>query len=412
MSVASTISLDLRQIPLEGELPVAETAEAVLTAAAEIGASDLFILSEQEGVQTAVRHMGINRQLRSYSTDFGRRLISHLKVQGGMDISDRVHPGEGRWVFEREDATPLDIRMNSIPTLFGEDLTCRILNRETGLRDLDHLGLLAHEYHSLISLLKSSSGLILISGPTGSGKTTTMYSCLRHLNDGRRKINTLEDPVEYVLPGARQSQVNLKQDVDFASLLVACLRQAPDIIMIGEIRDPETASTAVRAANSGHLVLATLHAPYAAATVQSMLALGVNPHFLATSLVGVISQRLMRRLCPHCRTPIDMSAAGAMFDDVRRWLADGEGRVMYSPGRCEHCLFTGYSSQMCLCEILVSNDRIQEMLSKDEPAHLIGKAAVEAGMIDFQRGALLRVARGETTTEEMFRVLPFDRAIA
>lgn len=411
MSVSSTISLELRQIPLEGEASVAETVEALLEAAAEIGASDLFLLSEQDGLQTSVRHMGINRPLRSYSTDFGRRLISHLKVQGGMDISDRIRPSEGRWVFEREDATPLDIRMNSIPTLFGEDLTCRILNRETGLRELDQLGLLQHEYHSLVSLLKSSSGLILISGPTGSGKTTTLYSCLRHLNDGRRKINTLEDPVEYVLEGARQSQVNPKQDVDFASLLVACLRQAPDIIMIGEIRDPETARTAVRAANSGHLVLATLHAPYAAATVQSMLALGVNPHFLATSLVGVVSQRLIRRLCPNCRMPIDMSAAEAMFDDVRRWLSDSEGRLMYSPGRCEHCLFTGYNDQMCLCEILVADDRIQEMLSRGEPAHLIGKAAVEAGMIDFQRGALIRVARGETTTEEMFRVLPFDRAI-
>ena len=412
MTSTLSMSLDLRQIPIEGESTVAETAETLINVAADIGASDLFFMSEQDKLQTAVRHMGINRQLRSYSTEFGRRLISHMKVLGGIDISDRIRPAEGRWVFNRSEQSPLDIRMNSMPTLFGEDLTCRILNRETGLRDLDQLGLLTHEYHSLISLLKSSSGLILISGPTGSGKTTTMYSCLRHLNDGRRKLNTLEDPVEYVLEGARQSQVNVKQDVDFASLLVACLRQAPDVIMIGEIRDPETARIAVRAANSGHLVLATLHAPFAAATVQSMLALGVNPHFLATSLVGVVSQRLIRRLCMNCRSPIDMSAAEAMFDDVRRWLSDGDGRTMYSPGKCEECLFTGYSSQMCLCEILVADDAVQEMLSKGEPAHLIGKAAVEAGMIDFQRGALIRVARGETTTEEMFRVLPFDRAIA
>ncbi|MHC4874860.1 MAG: GspE/PulE family protein [Planctomycetota bacterium] len=412
MSSPPSMSFDLRQIPIEGEGTIGDTAERLITVAADIGASDLFFLSEQDKLQTSVRHMGVNRQLRSYSPDFGRRLISHMKVLGGMDISDRIHPAEGRWVFNRPEKSPLDVRMNSIPTLFGEDLTCRILNRETGLRDLDQLGLLTHEYHSLISLLKSSSGLILISGPTGSGKTTTMYSCLRHLNDGRRKLNTLEDPVEYVLEGARQSQINVKQDVDFASLLVACLRQAPDVIMIGEIRDPETARIAVRAANSGHLVLATLHAPFAAATVQSMLALGVNPHFLATSLVGVVSQRLIRRLCMNCRTAIDMSSAEAMFDDVRRWLSDGDGRTMYASGKCEECLFTGYSSQMCLCEILVADDTVQEMLSKDEPAHQIGKAAVDAGMIDFQRGALIRVARGETTTEEMFRVLPFDRAFA
>jgi type II secretory ATPase GspE/PulE/Tfp pilus assembly ATPase PilB-like protein len=410
VSKALHYTLDVSSIPSEGSAAPTETVEALLEFAISVDASDLFFLTEENSLTTAVRHMGILRQLRTYDADYGKRMLSHVKVLAGMDISNRFHPSEGRWISEAEDRHPVDVRVNSIPTLFGEDITCRLLNRDTGLRSLAELGLLTHDYHALSSLLKNPSGLILVSGPTGSGKTTTMYSCLQSLNDGRRKINTLEDPVEYVLTGVRQSQVNLKQNVGFAALLAASLRQAPDVIMIGEIRDPMTADTAVRAAISGHLVLATLHAPSAAATVQSMYALGVKQHFLASSLLGVVSQRLLRRLCTRCRQPIDLSGLATMFDDVRKWLGTTDGRVMYSPGSCDECLYTGYTSRMCLCEILTVDQKIQTLISSGSPASEIEVAAREAGMIDFGRGALVRVAMGDTTTDEMFRVVPLDRA--
>lgn len=410
MSKGLTYTLDTGSIPGEASVNPAQSVEALVEFAIGVGASDLFLMSDEDAMNTAVRHMGILRRLKSYSIDYGRRMLTQVKVTAGMDISDRFHPAEGRWISEADGRDPVDVRVNSVPTLFGEDITCRLLNRDTGLRRLDELGLLSHDFHALTSLLKNPSGLILVSGPTGSGKTTTMYSCLQALNDGRRKINTLEDPVEYVLPGVRQSQINPKQDVDFAMLLAASLRQAPDVIMIGEVRDPVTAEIAVRAAISGHLVLATLHAPSAAASVQSMYAMGVKQHFLATSLLGVISQRLIRRLCTKCRLPIDLTGMSGMFDDVRRWIGPNDGRVMYSPGSCEACLYTGYTDRICLCEILTVDQQIQAMIARGAPSTDIDRAAREAGMIDFGRGALVRVATGETTTDEMFRVVPLDRA--
>lgn len=237
-----------------------------------------------------------------------------------------------------------------------------------------------------------------------------MYSCLQSLNDGKRKINTLEDPVEYVLPGVRQSQVNHKQGVTFSSLLSASLRQAPDVIMIGEIRDPQTAETSVRAAISGHLVLATLHAQSAATTIESMYAQGVKLQFLASSLLGVVSQRLVRQLCRSCRQPIDLTGMASMFDDVRKYISDDDGRVMYSPGQCGDCLYTGYSTRICVSEVLSVDQKIQGLISSGASALEIEQAAKQTGMIDFARSALIRVAMGETTTDEMFRVVPMERS--
>ena len=311
-----------QRIDSEGE-PVERTSAALIQLALQMKASDLFVLTNENSVEIQLRQLGLMRPVREYSLDYGRRLISHFKAVSGMDIAERFRPTEGRWVFPRDNGPPVDIRLNTIPTLFGEDLTCRLLDRQRGLRPLEELHLGDRATWDLQSLLKHPSGLILVTGPTGSGKTTSLYACLQSLNDGQRKINTLEDPIEYTLPGIRQSQVNLRLGTDFSVLLPACLRQAPDIIMIGEIRDSKTANIAVRAANSGHLVLATLHAPVAAAAPYAMIAFGVSPHFLTSSLLGIISQRLLRRLCVRCRIPIDLTGYAAMFEDVRavagRW---------------------------------------------------------------------------------------------
>ena len=273
---------------------------------------------------------------------------------------------------------------------------------------MDELHLGQQATQDLRSLLKHPSGLILVTGPTGSGKTTTLYACLQALNDGQRKINTLEDPIEYTLPGIRQSQVNQRMGTDFPVLLSACLRQAPDIIMVGEIRDSKTAHIAIRAANSGHLVLATLHAPVAAAAPFNLVALGVNPHFLASGLIGVLSQRLLRHLCPKCRIEINLSGYPSLFEDVRDLLPEGYGQRMYSPGRCDACHEQGYDELLCVCEIMSLNDRLRRMIIDGSAMHELHEGAIQEGMVELRRAALVRIARGETTTEEMFRQVPFE----
>jgi type II secretory ATPase GspE/PulE/Tfp pilus assembly ATPase PilB-like protein len=264
------------------------------------------------------------------------------------------------------------------------------------------------DYNHLVQLLSNSSGLLLVTGLAGSGKTTTLYACLRDLNTGERKINTIEDPIEYAIDGLRQSQVNMKLDIGFAELLRSVLRQAPDVIMIGEIRDAETADTAVRAANSGHLVLATLHAPVAAGAIQSMLRLGVHSHFLSSSLLGVIAQRLMRTLCPKCKVAFDMSQAPHTFEEVRPWLESGQGENLYGPKGCRDCYMTGYAGRTGVFEVLSVTGGIRKLIDDKASTHVIRKKALEEGLIEFRHSAMLKVAQGETSIEEVIRVVPSE----
>jgi type II secretory ATPase GspE/PulE/Tfp pilus assembly ATPase PilB-like protein len=260
-------------------------------------------------------------------------------------------------------------------------------------------------------MISSPSGLILITGPTGSGKTATLYASLLKLNDGKRKINTIEDPIEYAIPGLRQSQVNNAIDLGFGELLRSVLRQSPDAIMIGEIRDTETAQTAVHAANSGVLVFATLHAPTAAGAVQSMRSLGVHPHFLATSLLGVASQRLVRTLDPATRVAFDLSDSPGTFDEVKPWLAPGEGKTLYAPGPAESNQMTGYNGRTGVFEVMQITREIRQLIGDNRSAKEIRDQAVTQGMLPFRLSALLKVARGDTSTEEVFRVIPSEQLL-
>jgi type II secretory ATPase GspE/PulE/Tfp pilus assembly ATPase PilB-like protein len=273
---------------------------------------------------------------------------------------------------------------------------------------LEELGMLRKEFNDLIGLLNSPSGLILVTGPTGAGKTTTLYACLNYLNNGQRKINTIEDPIEYAIEGVRQSQVNPRLELDFPDLLRGILRQAPDIIMIGEIRDPITAETAVRAANSGHLVLATLHAPIAAGAIQNMFSLGVHPHFLASSLRGIVAQRLLRTLCPHCKVGFDLSMAPHTFEEVQRWLEPGEGTQLFAAQGCARCLKTGYAARTGVFEVLTNTKDFRKLIMDKQPTQVMRNQAIDEGIIDIRQSALLAVARGQTTSEEVLRVIPAE----
>ncbi len=373
-------------------------------------ASDMFFSINDNHVGVSVRHLGIVRLLTILTPEQGRRCTSYIKVMAGMDLAEQRRPLDGRWVCgdNGNAAGRVDLRISTIPTLHGEDLAIRLLSYNSQQMTLDQLGMMRKEINELTAMLSIPSGLILVSGPTGSGKTTTLYGCLRHLNNGERKINTIEDPIEYAVPGLRQSQINPKADVGFPELLRSVLRQSPDVIMIGEIRDPVTAETAVRAANSGHLVLASLHAPSAAAAVQSMLSLGAHPHFLSNSLQGVIAQRLVRSLCPECKVPFELGEMPQTFDEVRAWLEPGEGQYLYGARGCPKCFRTGYASRTGVFEVLRMNRELRRLIAEGRPARELRQEAAQGGHLDLRRAALLKVARGETNAEEVLRAIPAE----
>ena len=385
-----------------------EVLSAIIERAAELHVSDLFLLAEETGLRVAFRRMGGIETVAALPLETGRSVVTLLKAEAGIDLGDRRRPHEGRRIQTVGDRV-IDLRINIIPTLYGEDVTARLLDRKFGLRTLEQIGLTRIELNKMQAMLNNPSGLILVTGPTGTGKTTTLYAAVQYLNDGTRKINTLEDPVEYAVAGLRQSQANTKIGLDFPELLRNVLRQSADVIMIGEIRDEETAATAVRAANSGTVVLSTLHSPVAAGAVQSMAALGVNRYFLSNCLLGVIAQRLVRTLCPKCRVAYDISESPDTFSDIQSFLDPGFGTYIFGPGSCEACLQQGYSGRTAIVELMVFNKALRQLVAKGCSSEELQTFAVQQGMLEFRRSAMVKVAMGVTSTEEVLRELPTDQ---
>ena len=376
--------------------------------AAMLNASDLFFATDDEQVTVQIRHLGMVQTISAVTAEAGKRMIQHIKAAAQMDLTEKRRPADGRWIYRPESGPVCDLRVSVVPTLHGEDLSLRLLIRESQLFTLDTIGLTRQQHAQVLSMLEGPSGLVLLTGPTGSGKTATLYACLAHLNDGQKKINTIEDPIEFAVAGIRQSQVNGAVDLGFAELLRSVLRQSPDVIMIGEIRDAETAETAVRAANSGHLVLATIHAGAAAGAIQSMRALGVNPHFLATALRGIVSQRLVRTLCTECKVTFDLSGSPHTFDEVRPWLAADEGKTLFAARGCPACSGLGYLARTGVFEVMPISKTIRNMISDNAATRDIRAKAVEEHMMEFRQAALLKVALGSTSIEEVFRVIPSE----
>ena len=385
-----------------------EVLSAIIERAAELHVSDLFLLAEETGLRVAFRRMGGIETVAALPLETGRSVVTLLKAEAGIDLGDRRRPHEGRRIQTVGDRV-IDLRINIIPTLYGEDVTARLLDRKFGLRTLEQIGLTRIELNKMQAMLNNPSGLILVTGPTGTGKTTTLYAAVQYLNDGTRKINTLEDPVEYAVAGLRQSQANTKIGLDFPELLRNVLRQSADVIMIGEIRDEETAATAVRAANSGTVVLSTLHSPVAAGAVQSMAALGVNRYFLSNCLLGVVAQRLVRTLCPKCRVAYDISESPDTFSDIQSFLDPGFGTYIFGPGSCEACLQQGYSGRTAIVELMVFNKALRQLVAKGCSSEELKTFAVQQGMLEFRRSAMVKVAMGVTSTEEVLRELPTDQ---
>jgi type II secretory ATPase GspE/PulE/Tfp pilus assembly ATPase PilB-like protein len=398
------------------QMPVERAIEALLAHALQLNASDLFITSAEQHTAIQVRHLGIVRPISVLRPDEGKRLIAHIRNASGTDVNERRKPADGRWIFRGQDTDAgdgdeVDLRINFLPTMYGEDVAMRLLVRGHAIFQMTELGMTPDQLSTYNATIESPSGLILITGPTGSGKTATLYASLAKLNDGKRKINTIEDPVEYAVEGLHQSQTNPAIELGFADLLRAVLRQSPDVIMIGEIRDDETAKIAVRAANSGILVLATLHAPDAASAVQSMRAFGVPNHFLAASLRGVVSQRLVRTLDMESRVAFDLTDAPHTFDDVRHLLGPDEGKALYAHVPTEKNHMTGYSGRTGVFEVMPSTKTLRTLIADGSPVEAIRQQARADGMLPFRHAALLNVARGITSAEELFRVIPTEQLV-
>jgi type II secretory ATPase GspE/PulE/Tfp pilus assembly ATPase PilB-like protein len=402
MNAATEVFPDLTST----DMPPEKAVLALLDRALEQRASDLFLASNDGYVEARIRQHGIVRPLTLLPVALGQHCLAHLKVLAGMNIADKRRPQDGRWLYDAAAGEQVDVRICTVPTLYGEDACLRLLGRDTGRFTLEELGLIRAEQNDLLAMLNSPSGLLLVTGPTGAGKTTTLYACLQYLNNGERKINTIEDPIEYAVEGVRQSQVNFRIELGYPELLRAVLRQAPDVIMLGEIRDAITAATAVHAANSGHLVLATLHAPLAVGAVQSMRAWGVHAHFLASCLLGVVAQRLVRTLCPTCRTSFPLDSAPDTFAEVEPWLTAGEGRQLFAARGCSECDATGYAGRTGVFEVLRASQNMRQMIAQGKPIQALRAQAVRDRLIELRQAALLRVAKGQTTAEEVVRVIP------
>ena len=401
--------IDVSRVPVEHAFAV------LVTRAVAMGSSDLFICGAEQHVAVQVRHLGVIRPIAMLTAEEGRRLIAYIRNGSGADVNERRRPSDGRWIYRPEadaqNPSVVDLRINFLPSMYGDDVAIRLLVRSNAVMELGELGMSADQRGAYTQMIDAPSGLILITGPTGSGKTATLYASLRHLNTGERKIHTIEDPVEYAIEGLHQSQVNPAIELGFAELLRAVMRQSPDVIMIGEIRDEDTARIAVRAANSGILVLATLHAPDAASAVQSMRAFGVPNHFLAASLRGIASQRLIRTLDPESRLAFDVSDAPETFAEIRHLLGPDEGKVLYAHMPTPQNHMSGYTGRAGVFELLTLTKATRGLIADGAAIESIRDQARADGMLPFRTAGLLNVARGVTSAEELFRVIPAEHLL-
>jgi type IV pilus assembly protein PilB len=364
-------------------------------------ATDIHIEPGEYQIRVRYRIDGLLQEVAPLAKTLAQPIISRIKIMAGMDIAERRIPQDGRIEVEMQ-GRRLDLRVGSVPTVYGEKLAIRILDRSAALLGLGELGLSPDVLPQIRSLLSRPNGMFLVTGPTGSGKTTTLMAALGELNHPDRHIITVEDPVEYYLGGVNQVQVNPKAGLTFAAGLRAFLRQDPDVIMVGEVRDGETADIAVRAALTGHMVLSTVHTNQAAGTPSRLIDMGVEPFLLASSLTGVLAQRLVRRLCPRCRTPYLPTPEDPDYPLLE--AAGLTGVELYRPGGCGHCDRTGYSGRIALVELLPVTGAVRECITRQVSAADLQDAAVRNGMRTLWQDGLLKAAAGQTTLEQVKRV--------
>jgi len=382
------------------EAPVIKLVNLIIAQAIRDRASDIHIEPEERHLRVRYRIDGILHEAFQPPKHLQAAITSRIKILAQMDIAETRVPQDGRFQV-RLDNREVDIRVSTLPTVYGENIVMRILDKTNLFLGLEDLGLLPDTLEKVKQMLASAYGIILVTGPTGSGKTTTLYSALQSINSIEKNIITIEDPVEYRLPLVRQAQVNTKTGMTFAAGLRSILRQDPDVVMVGEIRDSETAEIAVQAALTGHLVLSTLHTNDAPGAITRLTEMGVEPFLTASATIGVIAQRLVRKICPHCRvsyepSPTLLKGLGLKPPDKAIKFYRGEG--------CHHCKKTGYKGRIGIHEVMVMNDELRELVLTRASGDVLRKAAIRNGMRTLRQDGLIKAARGITTVEEVVRV--------
>jgi len=381
------------------EAPIIRVVNMLILQAIRSGASDIHIEPQEDQVRIRFRIDGILHDITSTSIQVHPALVSRIKILSRMNIAERRLPQDGRFQVTVDNRT-VDFRVSSLPTIFGEKIVMRILDKSTLLLDLDRLGFEEEDLEKFYRLIQHPYGMILLTGPTGSGKTTTLYSALNFINKPDLNIITIEDPVEYRLPGINQVQVRPKIGLTFASALRAIMRQDPDVIMVGEIRDYETAEIAIHAALTGHLVFSTLHTNTAAGALVRLQEMGIPSYLIASALVGVVAQRLVRKICERCKVAFEVRGP------IARELTGGkeDHLVLFRGKGCPECNKTGYRGRIAVSEVLVMDDDLRALVLRNATEREITEKACERGMRTLRENAIRKVLRGVTTLEEMYRV--------
>lgn len=385
----------------QDDAPIIRLLNALFTQAVKEQASDIHIEPYENHLSIRFRIDGILREVLQPQRTVAPLLASRIKVMARLDIAEKRLPQDGR-ISLRIANRPVDIRVSTLPAQYGERVVLRLLDNQTGRLNLPQLGLSLADQARLGQLITKPHGIILVTGPTGSGKTTTLYAALSQLNNRQRNILTIEDPIEYYLEGVGQTQVNPKIEMSFARGLRAILRQDPDVVMIGEIRDLETAQIAVQASLTGHLVLSTLHTNSAIGTVTRLLDMGVEPFLLASSLLAVLAQRLVRVLCPHCKQPHSPDATERALLSPEDHAEDAP--IIYQARGCEQCHKTGYRGRIGIYELIALNDILRQLIHDGaSEAHLEQQARTQQNT-SLYRDGIRQVLAGQTSLEEILRV--------
>jgi type IV pilus assembly protein PilB len=399
----ATLAKDI-QLP-----PIVRLVNMILSDAAKAGASDVHIEPHESLLHVRQRVDGLLHDVLTIPHHLQEQTISRFRIISGMDISERRKPQDGRSRLRFENRR-IDLRVSTLPTQFGEKVVIRLLSADKALLPLDQLWFAPENLHALQSLLSRPQGMILVTGPTGSGKTTTLYTALNSIKSSTNNIITLEDPIELQLPGVNQMQINTRAGVTFAGGLRSILRQDPNVILVGEIRDRETADIALEAAQTGHLLLSTLHTNDAPATITRLFDLGIQPFLIAAALMGIVAQRLVRRPCAACAVPqapsaemIEQAGGPSRVPAGAQWMA-GRG--------CGRCGGSGLKGRVAIHEVLQINDELRQLISSRAPEHAIRQAARKAGMRTLLEDGIEKAAKGLTTLEEVLRVVPRDEAVA
>jgi MSHA biogenesis protein MshE len=383
------------------DAPVVKLLQSVFEDAVQVNASDIHIEPDERELRIRFRLDGVLRVQTVADRRIGPALVSRVKLMAGLDISEKRLPQDGRCNIRIRDRS-IDARISTMPTQYGESVVMRLLNPLSGVLSLEQLGMPKPMLDRFHAMLASPNGLVLVTGPTGSGKTTTLYAALQELNRPESKILTVEDPVEYRLNGINQVQVNAKIDLTFARVLRSMLRQDPDIILVGEMRDQETAEIGLRAAMTGHLVLSTLHTNDAVTSAMRLVDMGVEPYMVAASLRGIVSQRLVRRICESCGESHELSPAQLAV--VRAEMGERAAGLKFRRGAgCSHCNGTGYQGRIGIFEFLEMDAGLVEALHGRDPLKFAQTARQQASFVPLRRAAILLAAQGLTTIDQVVR---------